>query len=528
MKRKILLLLVMTSFIAVSHAQKKEKKPVTGYALTSVEKGGRSWKEVRLVDIATGEQIKQVYTSKTEVEPLNARTGKPVVKKEPVKGEIATVTNSRVRTVPGVNINTNANTNTNTNVNVVVDVPKKKVVNLDNELDIASGRKVKEVKVYTVTTDANTQVERIRKDGNVIIIRNAAINIPAIQTYNPFATNSAACAYDKKHERLYYTPMGIAELRYIDLKTGKIYYFEGEPFGVVKGSYDSQKQITRMVIASDGNGYALTNDANHLIRFTTGKNPEITDLGALSDDETKNAGRSVHGGGGGGDMIADASKNLYLVTAGRQVYKISIDSKVATYLGGIKGLPKGFSTNGAMVEEDSKVIIASSESTVGYYRFDLNTLEAEKVSSSPDVFNASDLANGNLAFDTKKKKKKDREQEEEQPVVAPEQPKEETITETARTVQPQEALKTGSISVYPNPVRNGYFRLAFNDQPAGRYQVQVVDLQGKLIKAQEVNIANKMQIQEFNIPELTAGGSYLVKVTSVENNVSITNKIVVQ
>jgi hypothetical protein len=524
MKRKILLLLVMTSFIAVSHAQNKEKKPVTGYALTAVEKGGRSWKEVRLVDIGTGEQVRQVYNSKTEVEPLNARTGKPVVKKEPVKGEIATVHNSRVRTITNVNTNTNTNINTNTNVNVVVEVPKKKVVNLDNELDIASGRKVK---VYTVT-DASPGVERIKKDGNVIIIRSATFHGPAVQTYNPFATNSAACAYDKKHERLYYTPMGINQLRYIDLKSGKIYYFEDEPFGVVKGSYDSQKQITRMVIASDGNGYALTNDANHLIRFTTGKNPEITDLGALSDDAAKNGSRSVHGGGGGGDMIADASKNLYLITANRQVYKISIDSKVATYMGPITGLPKGFSTNGAMVEEDSKVIIASSESTVGYYRFDLNTLVAEKVSSSPDVFNASDLANGNLAFDKKKKKKKDREQEEEPVVVAPEQPKEEPTTETARTANPQETLKTGSISVYPNPVRNGYFRLAFNDQPAGRYQVQVVDMQGKLVKAQEVNIANKIQIQEFNIPELTAGGSYLVKVTSTENNVSITNKIVVQ
>jgi len=39
-----------------------------------------------------------------------------------------------------------------------------------------------------------------------------------------------------------------------------------------------------MVIASDGNGYGLSNDANHLIRFTTGKNPTISDLGAISDD----------------------------------------------------------------------------------------------------------------------------------------------------------------------------------------------------------------------------------------------------
>ena len=91
-------------------------------------------------------------------------------------------------------------------------------------------------------------------------------------------------AYDKKHERLYYTPMGINQLRYIDLKSNKIYYFENEPFGTVSGPGDGANQICRMVIASDGNGYALTNDANHLIRFTTGKNPVITDLGALTDD----------------------------------------------------------------------------------------------------------------------------------------------------------------------------------------------------------------------------------------------------
>lgn len=539
MKRKILLFLVMTSFIAVSHAQKKQK-PVTGYAITATEKGGRAWKEVRLVDIGTGEQVKQVYESKSETEPLNARTGKPVVKKDPVKGSELTVVetrkadgngNVRVRTNhPTANVDFDFNTNVKVNTTPGVEIKevevkkaievKKKIVNLDAELDKASGHNVK---VYTVT-DVAHGTERIKKDGHVVVIRNVNVRTAAVSTYNPFATNSAACAYDKKHDRLYYTPMGINQLRYIDLKSNKVYYFEDEAFGVVKGSYDSPSQITRMVIASDGNGYALTNDANHLIRFTTGKNPEITDLGALTDD-AKNTGRSVHGGGGGGDMIADAAKNLYLITAGRQVYKISIESKVATYMGPITGLPKGFSTNGAMVEDDSKVIIASSESTVGYYRFDLNTLVAEKVSSSPDVFNASDLANGNLAFD-KKKKKKDREEEPVVVVPVPEEPKEE-VTEAGRGAAPQ-TLKTGSISVYPNPVTNGNFRLSFNDQPLGRYQVQVIDMQGKLVKAQEVNIANKVQIQEFNMPELTAGASYLVKVTNAENNISVTNKIIVQ
>ena len=60
-------------------------------------------------------------------------------------------------------------------------------------------------------------------------------------------------------------------------------------------------------------------------------------------------------------MIADASRNLYLVTANRNVFKFPIDTKVAAYVGTIKGLPRGFSTNGAMVEEGSKVIVASSE-----------------------------------------------------------------------------------------------------------------------------------------------------------------------
>src|SRR5438045_4762525 len=105
-------------------------------------------------------------------------------------------------------------------------------------------------------------------------------------------------------------------------------------------------------------------------------------------------------------MIADASGNLYLVTGNRRIFKISISNKIATYQGTIKGLPEGFTTNGAMVEEGSKVIVCSSQSTIGYFRFDLLTMQAEKISAGESVFNASDLANGNLAFAKKKKEKK--------------------------------------------------------------------------------------------------------------------------
>ena len=166
--KKTLLLLVMTSVITGVSAQKRKRaeQPLTGYAITAVEKGGRSWKEVRLVNIATGEEIKSIYQSKQEIEALNARTGNPIVKKDMI----------------------------------VAKAPVKKIVNLDQELAAANGSNVK-VKPVIINNNSGNQYDK------------------------PFATNSAAIAYDKKHERLYYTPMGINQLRYIDLKSNKIFYY---------------------------------------------------------------------------------------------------------------------------------------------------------------------------------------------------------------------------------------------------------------------------------------------------------------
>ncbi len=473
MKQKILLLFVMTAFITTLQAQKTEKasKKTTGYAITATEKGGRSWREVKLIDVATGADIKTIYDSKQETQALNARTGKPVVKKD----------------------QNNSKTSTNT---ITTTTPVKRVINLDQVLDKANSNTNNNVHTYT----------------RVVVTRQH------ISTDKPFGTSSAAMAYDKKHERLYYTPMNFNQLRYIDLKSGNIFFFEDETFGTVRHGGDVANQITRMVIASDGNGYALTNDANHLIRFTTGKKPTITDLGALSDD-VANTKYSIHSGSGyGGDMIADAAGNLFLITANRNVFKINIDSKVATHKGAIKGLPQGFSTNGAMVEEGSKVIIASSESTVGYYHFDLNTLQAEKISTSANVFNASDLANGNLAI-TKKKEKEEAVKEEPSS----------TVTEVnAKTEQQEQITMKNGIAVFPNPVTNGVVRLSFSEQPVGRYQVQLLDLSGRLITAKEVNVSSESQIEEFRFPELSVKGNYLLRVSSDANKVNVTNKIVVQ
>jgi len=451
----IMKLKTLLSLFCISFVFISEAQKNTAFAITGTQKGQTNWSEVRLINMETGEEIKTVYQKSQQVEILNARSGKPVAAK-----------------------------------------------------DIASQQALQK--------QGLNQEEITRSvDGNKIMVRYASRQ--PVNLNEPFATKSAAAAYDKKHERLYYTPMGINQLRYIDLKskTPKVYYFEDEKFGALNGSHDVANQITRMVIASDGNGYALTNNGQHLIRFTTGKKPTITDLGPLSDDGVNAVpvGNSINYGG---DMIADNKKNLYLVTSNRKVYKINIESKVATYLGSIKGLPKGFTTNGAAVEGGSKVIVSSSNSTEGYYRVDMKTLEASKVATNGTVFNASDLANANLLTN-----KEEKEEEEKLP---------EVLVQNKAEEQPQQnevAAKT-KISVYPNPVVNGRVRLLFEDQPQGRYQVQFMDIAGRVIKTQPVAIENKWQVQEFSFPELNVKGNYLVRVIDTDEKVVFSSKLVVQ
>lgn len=466
MKRKILLTLVIASLITTVQAQKKAQK-ITAYAITGVQKGQNNWTEVRLVDVTTGEEMQTIYQGKQEVEILNARTGKAVTKKE-----------------------------------------------ITNYLQPA--RKEVSASLHPAIQDIDGHMAREKKLMNARLISTHS----KVLSDKPFATNSAACAYDKKHERLYYTPMGINQLRYIDLKakTPTIYYFEDEQFGALTSPGDVPNQITRMVIAANGDGYALTNNGSHLIRFATNKNASITDLGSLTDD-ADNGNNSIHSANGyGGDMIADKAGDMFVITANRRVFKVDIDNKLATYKGSINGLPKGFSTNGAMVEGGSMVIVCSSNSTEGYYKFDLNTLEAEKISTGSSVYNASDLANGNLAFAKKKRNK------EEQPSeVKPEQ----TVSRSEKNIQRALAQKN-KISVYPNPVSTGLVKLSFDNQPQGKYDIQFTDMSGKLISSREVVISNKIDVQEFKLPNLISKGPYMIKVVDRSKKAVSVNQLIVQ
>ena len=324
-----------------------------------------------------------------------------------------------------------------------------------------------------------------------------------------FATGVAALAYDKKNNRLYYTPMFIDQLRYIDLKTMKVYYvtdreFTGKP---VKSS-DQGNIVTRMVIASDGYGYAMTNDATQLIRFTTGKNLTITDLGTIADDQA-NKGVSIHNSCSsyGGDIIADDAGNLFVFSARNQVFKINLETKVATHLGTISGLPNGFTVNGAAVTIDNKVLVSSAMLASSYFTVDMKSLSATPYTISSTVWQSSDLANGNL-------------------LNTGTQAKGNTVELISRNTEPNSG--DGKIAIYPNPVTNNQFAIQFNELEAGQYTIQVTDVMGRQVLQQIVSVAGEKQIQTVRLNASSSKGVYLVKVTDHANRSVYNTKIVVQ
>jgi len=206
------------------------------------------------------------------------------------------------------------------------------------------------------------------------------------EVHNPTGFGVAACALDVRNNRLYFAPMHFSEISFLDLNQTEA------NFTTVKnhilpppatGFYTAEEdQFTRMVIAADGYGYALTNDANHLIRFSTGRKTTVEDLGSLADAESNN-GISIHNKctSWGGDMLADAFGKLVVISANHNIYTIDPASRVATFKGTITGLTPNYTTNGAVVDNDGNIIVSSANVFDGLYKFNFKDLKAVKIPS---------------------------------------------------------------------------------------------------------------------------------------------------
>lgn len=322
-----------------------------------------------------------------------------------------------------------------------------------------------------------------------------------------FSSGVAALAYDKKNERLYYTPMYIDQLRYIDLKTMKVYYASGR---LLSGTGDQPTEqgtvISRMTIAGDGSVYALTNDAMHLIRISKGRNIMTEDLGIIVD-APENKSVSIHNSctSYGGDMIADNEGNLYLITGRNHVFKFDPETKVATHIASIKGLPATFTANGAAVDHNNKIIISSAaDTTAPYYIVDPGTWTAKAFSISGEVWRSSDLASSNL-LRTKK-----------------------ASVSTIEAIEDAVNNNNNNLQVFPNPVTENQFTLQFTRVPAGNYAVQVTDVMGRQVALRMVNVNAEEQTENIKLHPNTAKGIYLIKATEEGGKYSFTKKFVVQ
>ena len=363
------------------------------------------------------------------------------------------------------------------------------------QVDITTG------KVNKTLFEANkTAFTMVNADKAVVAARTA-------DTQSPTGFGVAACALDTRNNRLYFATMHFADIRFLDL---------GQPnasFTTVKknvvstaattGYQPEENHITRMVIAADGYGYALTNDANHLIRFTTSKTPVVTDLGNLIDAENKQ-GISIHNKctSWGGDVVADAFGKLLIVSASHNVFTVDIHSRVASLKGTISGLPGNFTTNGAAVDDDGNLVVSSANVFEGLYKVDMKTLAAVKVPGKEPAFNASDLANGNLLY-----------QKEANDI---------TRFDITKPVSAPADAK-----VYPNPVTGAQFNVVFEGQPKGKYTILLTDLAGRALQSKVVNISKPGQVETVRVASKTAQGMYLVKVLGENKKLAFSDRVVI-
>jgi hypothetical protein len=320
---------------------------------------------------------------------------------------------------------------------------------------------------------------------------------------SPTATMVAAAAYDVKTNRLFLTPMYLSELRWIDLDdrntTLKAYTI---PFTSLSSQDLSNpaNHVTRMTMNADGYGYALTNDANHLIRFSTGKKVVVTDLGPVNDADNQPV--SIHSKctSFGGDMIADKAGNLYVISAYKAIFRVNVSTRTSVYLGNIKGLPDNYTTNGAAVTADGDLIVSSATSNEGYYKVDMNKWEASKVTGDNKVVATSDLASAYFAFDKK---------------TAP----------AGRTGFPS---VFSNVTVYPNPATEGLVRISFDSKEAGRFNVQLVDITGRAVIEKAIVVTNQKQLVELEIASAVSKGTYLVNIKNAKGESVYSDKLMVE
>jgi hypothetical protein len=199
-------------------------------------------------------------------------------------------------------------------------------------------------------------------------------------------------------------------------------------------------------------------------------------------------------------MIADDDGNLFVFSNRTNVFKINIETKLATHLGTVSGLPPTYTINGAAVDNNNQVLITSAVDNSNIYTVDIKTLKAAVMPSS-GLWKTSDLANSNLLATRKPS----------------------SIISLLKNL---EEVEDGRVQLFPNPVINNKFTLQFY-LTDGNYKVEVKDVLGRQVTQSLTNISGKGQLKTLSLPASASKGFYLVKVIDQNNNAVYSKKILV-
>lgn len=357
------------------------------------------------------------------------------------------------------------------------------------EIDFASGEFTK-----TLFTKTPQQTAQLRGTNGASVDNNNFITGRGV----------AAAAYDKVTNRLYFSEMYGNDLKFIDLNTSNssalsVGSSTDAKYSTGTKKYDESNVVTRMAFSNEGVGYALTNDANTLMKFTTGANPTVTNLGGLMDSR-KNKDVSIHSQctSWGGDMVGDIYGNLYLITMRNNVFKINVAKMEAELIGAIKNLPASFTTNGAAADEDGNLVLSSAGDANSYFKVNPATLEATSIKAGKEMYSVSDLANGNLVYQRK-------------------------AAATLSTL----VSTAGEVTIYPNPAVNKTVNVSFNKLVAGNYSLILTDINGKAVVSKMVNV-NANSNEKVSLPKTAASGAYMLRVVDAKGKTVHTNNIIVE
>jgi hypothetical protein len=207
-------------------------------------------------------------------------------------------------------------------------------------------------------------------------------------------------------------------------------------------------------------------------------------------------------------MISDDKGNLYILSARNHVFRVNTQTKVATHLGSITGLPAAFTVNGAVVDADGNLLVSSAVDATSYYVVNPRSWSASPFPSTGGIFKSSDLANGNFLSATC-----------DIPTY--------TDNELKKLIRPQDKF-AGLIAVYPNPATVGQVNLQFTKVPAGNYTLELRDVLGRTVGTKKVSVSTESQTQTLQINELDAKGIYMIKLFDYNSKSVFTQKLLVQ